>query len=106
MIKMTPEIQSQHDVWLNQIRGWENELEAMDRENGHNLKSTDSKEDRKQIEHFQNQFIVQKRRLDQMKHNIKIYGGNKSKGDAELDDYRAYFNELQDEFEAFCNKFS
>ncbi len=106
MTETTPEIQIQHDTWLDQIRAWENELEAMDQENGHNMEHAKSKEDRKQVEHFQNQFIVQKGRLDQMKHNIKIYGGDTDKGDAELKDYEGYLNELKDEFEAFCNKFA
>ncbi len=106
MTETTPEIQSLHESWLNQIRAWEKEVEAMDQENGHNSERAISKEDRKQVEHFQNQFIVQKGRLDQMKHNVKIYGGDAEKGTQEINDYAAYLNELKDEFESFCNKFS
>ena len=106
MTETTPEIQSLHETWLNQIRAWEKEFDAMDQENGHNMEQAATKEDKKKVEHFQNQFIIQKGRLDQMKHNIKIYGGDVEKGSQELSDYEEYLNELKDEFEAFCNKFS
>lgn len=106
MTDTTPDIQSLHEVWLNQIRAWEKELDAMDQENGHNMEKASTKEERKHVEHFQNQFIIQKDRLDKMKHNIKIYGGDAEKGNAELKDYEGYLNELKDEFESFCNKFS
>lgn len=106
MTETTSEIQSQHEVWLNQIRGWERELNAMDQENGHNMERASTKEDRKAVEHFQNQFIVQKGRVDEMKHNVKVYGGAEAQVTTDLSEYQNYLNGLKDEFEAFCNKFS
>jgi len=91
---------------LNQIRAWEKELDAMDKENGYNMGRTTLKEDEKKVEHFQNQFIIQKARLDEMKHNIKVYGGETARGGEELKEYGDYLEELRDEFASFCHQFS
>lgn len=106
MTETKAKIQNLQKTWLNQIRAWEKELDAMDKENGYNMGKTTNKDGLKKVEHFQNQFIVQKSRLDAMKHNIKIYGGEPRKGASELKEYGGYLSQLKDEFEAFCHQFS
>ena len=100
------ELTEEHKAWLDKIRGWEKEFESFEEANGTISVSYEGKDVRKQVEHWQNTFIVQKQRLDQMKHNIKIYGGNVEKGKEELDEYESYLNELKDEFEAFRSQWT
>ncbi len=103
MSQASTETQSQHEAWLNQIRHWESEVNDLESLNGEVAGRSETREFQKKVEHFQNQFIVQKNRLDQMKHNIKIYGGDLAKGQTEMDEYAGYFNGLKAEFESFTS---
>lgn len=100
------ELTEEHLAWLDQIRSWEKEIGSLEEVNGEIAISHDSKDVRKQVEHWQNTFIVQKQRLDQMKHNIKIYGGDTEKGQAEMNEYEGYYNGLKGEFDRFSNGLS
>lgn len=100
------ELTEEHKAWLDQIRGWEKELSSFEEMNGDIAVNHESKEVRKQVEHWQNTFIVQKQRLDQMKHNIKLFGGDHEKGRAELQEYADYYNQIKGEFDAFSSSLS
>lgn len=106
MNQIASELQAEHKVWLDQIRAWERELDTLADVNGEIVGKVDTKEARKKVEHFQNQFIIQKNRLDEMKHNIKIYGGNIDKGSQEIEEYREYYNTLKGEFDTFSASWS
>lgn len=101
MDNTAPELKTEHQEWLNQIRSWEKELSSFEEVNGEIAARAADQEARKQVEHFQNQFIVQKQRLDQMKHNIKVYGGNPERGSSEITEYAQYYQELKNEFDRF-----
>lgn len=101
MSQVSTELKEEHESWLDQIRNWEKEVGEMERHNGEISGRSESREFLKRVEHFQNQFIVQKNRLDQMKHNIKIYGGDLSKGQSEMDDYAGFFAGFRTEFDDF-----
>jgi predicted nucleic acid-binding Zn-ribbon protein len=105
MDTITSKLEDSHKDWLNQIRSWERELNEMEEVNGQIVEKIDNKEGQKKVEHFQNQILIQKQRLDQMKHNIKIYGGNLEKGQKELEDYRGYYDEFRSEFNGFTGQF-
>ena len=96
----TTEIQVEREALLGQIRAWEHELDDMSAENGRLVLNAEALEDKKLIAHFENQFVIQKNRLDKMKHNVKITGGHEGSGD-ELKEFKVYFDKLQDAFVAF-----
>ncbi|MEM0997161.1 MAG: hypothetical protein AAGN35_08785 [Bacteroidota bacterium] len=106
MDTITSKLEDAHRNWLDQIRAWERELTEMEEVNGHIVEKTDSKDAHKKVEHFQNQILIQKQRLDQMKHNIKVFGGNVEKGQQELDDYRTFYEGFRDDFSGFSNQYN
>ena len=106
MSNTVSELTADHQGWLNQIRGWETELQSLEEINGSIAVNHENKDIRKQVEHWQNAFIVQKQRLDQMKHNIKLYGGDVAKGSSEINDYASYYNNLKNEFSSFSGNLS
>jgi peptidoglycan hydrolase CwlO-like protein len=103
MNTITSKLDAEHKEWLNKIRSWESELGEMESENGNIVARTESKDDQKKVEHFQNQILIQKERLDQMKHNIKLYGGDLDKGTAELKEFGTYYDTFKSEFAEFTS---
>lgn len=100
------ELKPEHKEWLNEIRAMEKEIEDFSKRNGEIVEGAPDKETKKKIEHFENQFTIQLQRLDQMKHNIKVYGGDIDTGRADLDEYKTYYSELKGEFQNFSSKFN
>jgi sulfur relay (sulfurtransferase) DsrC/TusE family protein len=103
MIAMNPstsEVQTEREALLGRIRAWENELDQMSAENGRVVLNAQSTEDRKLVDHFENQFAIQKNRLDQMKHHVKLTGGHAGSSN-ELNEFGGYFDRLKEEFVAF-----
>lgn len=100
------ELKPEHQGWLDQIRAMEKEIEQMTQRNGEIVAAAADNEARKRVDHFENQFTIQLRRLDQMKHNIKLYGGDLDAGQKEMDDYAHYYGSLKDEFNAFASGFN
>ena len=105
MDTITSKLEDAHKDWLNQIRSWERELTEMEEVNGQIVEKIGSKDGQKKVEHFQNQILIQKQRLDQMKHNIKLYGGDLEKGQSDLDEYRGYYDNFRAEFDGFSGEF-
>ncbi len=85
---------------MDRIRAWERELDGMSGENGRVVMNAVTVEDKKLVDHFDNQFTIQKNRLDQMKHNVKLTGGHPDLR-KELDDFGVHFDKLNAEFIAF-----
>jgi hypothetical protein len=97
MEKVASEFNDQQQAWLQKIRSMETELDRLATLNGEIASRIGNSERIRQVEHFQNQFIVQKSRLDEMKHNVKIYKSNPG-----LEDYENYLGGLIDEFKTFA----
>jgi chromosome segregation ATPase len=106
MNSSTTELQAEHQAWLGQIREWEHELNALSAENGNLVMRADSVDAKRSVDRFENQISIHKVRLDQMKHNIKLYGGDIQRGQAELDECGEVINELKEEFRAFAHSLS
>jgi hypothetical protein len=100
------ELKPEHQGWLDQIRAMEKEIRQMTQRNGEIVAAAADSEARKRVDHFENQFTIQLRRLDQMKHNIKVYGGDLDAGKKELEDYIHYYGSLKDEFNSFASGFN
>ena len=106
MNTITSKLDAERKEWLDKIRSWESELGEMESENGKIVARTESKDAQKKVEHFQNQILIQKQQLDQMKHNIKIYGGDLEKGQTELNEYNEYYNTFRNEFKSFTSQYN
>ncbi len=91
------ELTNDQKIWLEKIRSMEHELDRLANVNGELAGKIGTADRIRQIEHFQNLFIVQKGRLDEMKHNVKIYKTNPG-----LEDYEGYFKSILGEFEEFA----
>lgn len=100
--ELTPE----HQQWLDEIRAMEREIESMTERNGEIISAAPDKETKKKIDHFENQFTIQKQRLDEMKHNIKLYGGDIEAGRKDLEEYKTYYGNLKSEFDGFASSFN
>jgi hypothetical protein len=109
-----------HLDYLNRLEFYTEEIAILkERLNEVTAKNTD-KEVLKQVEHFQNQFIIQRNNIDELKHTIKIHENElqmevaknptavdhrKVSVDDKTQDFMRYFeqnfNELRKEFNLF-----
>lgn len=105
MSQGTSEVQVEREALLGRIRAWEKELDELSAENGQVVMRAQSGEDKKLVAHFENQFMIQKNRLDKLKHHVKITGGDGHTAQ-ELDDFSVFFAKLQSEFVAFYESLS
>lgn len=100
------ELSKEHQGWLDQIRSMEKEIEHMTQRNGEIISAAADKEQRKKVDHFENQFAIQLETLDQMKHNIKLFGGDIEAGNKELQEYASYYDTLKNAFNEFASGFN
>ncbi len=96
----TTEIQTEREALLGQIRAWEHELDEMFAENSRLVMNAETIEDKKLVAHFENQFAIQKNRLDQMKHQLKLAGASSSIQEG-VSEFASYFSSFRDAFVAF-----
>lgn len=61
----------EHSQWLNKLSFYKDEISIMQNRLEEIAQKNNSKEIRMQIEHFQNQFIIQQSNIDKLKHHIK-----------------------------------
>ncbi len=61
----------EHQLWLNDVKFYYDELKIYQKLLEETASKNTGLEVMKHIEHFQNQFIIQKEQLDILKHNIK-----------------------------------
>ncbi len=64
-------LHEEHKQWLNDLDFYKDELIIMQNRISEIAKKNSSKEILAQVEHFQNQFIVQKEQIDILSHDIK-----------------------------------
>jgi hypothetical protein len=75
ILMKTEKIYTQHTenvAWANNAAFYRDELKVMDNRLQEIASKYTSKEVLKQVEHFQNQFIIQKERLDELNHQINL----------------------------------
>jgi hypothetical protein len=101
MNSSTTEVQVEREALLSSIRAWEKELDELSAENGQVVLKAESSEDKKLVAHFENQFTIQKNRLDKMKHHVKISGGD-AHTQADLQEFSTFLDKLRSEFVAFA----
>lgn len=70
MEKKIYEMHQEHAEWLNKLAFYKDELEIMKNRLAEIAQKYTSNDILAQVEHFQNQFIVQAEQLDILKHNI------------------------------------
>ena len=69
--KYVYDLHSEHVAWLQQTGFYRDELTIMGRRLSEVASRNNSKEIQVQVEHFQNQLIIQRNQLDYLHHNIK-----------------------------------
>jgi hypothetical protein len=106
MNQSTSELQIENrDTLLTRIREWEKELDELIAENGQVVMKAQTNEDKKLVDHFENQFAIQKNLLDKMKHRIKLNGSGEHV-QSELNDFGVHYDKMRSEFVAFSESLS
>lgn len=63
---------SENEAWMNNVAFYRDEISIMQGRLQELASKNTSKDLLKQVEHFQNQFIIQNQHLDELKHNINL----------------------------------
>jgi ribosomal protein S15P/S13E len=64
------ELHFEHQLWISQAKFYADELKIYQKKLGEISTKNTAEDIRKQIEHFQNQFIIQKEQLDILTHQV------------------------------------
>lgn len=91
---------------LDTIRDMEKELRKMDGRNGSITQQIVDPEAYKEVEHFQNQFIIHNGQLDSLKHELKLRGVTPDQDPETLREYERLFDRLRSEFDDFSSRFN
>ena len=117
------ELHAEHNEWQNKIKFYKDELKKFETELSEAIKVNADHDSMAEVEHFQNQFIMQREHLDIMRHDFKQYenaiehmqqhevdntveglhvlqGNNKER----LEQFEKLFHELRHEFYEFLHK--
>ncbi len=116
-------IGTDHTIWLKGFGFYKDELDIMESRLAEIASRNTTFEARQGVEHFQNQFIVQRNNIDELKHEVNLYveklgvdaqqhGGrmesNMVAGHAALhekyEDFERVMNILRHEFNEFLSK--
>jgi hypothetical protein len=73
---------TEHQEWLKAIDFYDNEIDILENRLSEIAKKNTSHEAMEGVEHFQNQFIIQRNNIDELRHNINEHA-HKTKLDAE-----------------------
>jgi ASC-1-like (ASCH) protein len=71
--KHIDELHFEHQLWLSQGKFYTDELKIYQARLGEIAIKNTNVDIRKQIEHFQNQFIIQKEQLDILNHEVNLH---------------------------------
>ncbi|CAN5420370.1 hypothetical protein BH09BAC5_BH09BAC5_28520 [soil metagenome] len=123
MDKPIIDLHTVHTEWLNKLAFYSDEIKVMKGRLEEIASKNNGKEIMAEVEHFQNQLIVQKENIDQTHHDIKAHENvieanidknptasdhRKLKDHPEMRDavnsFEKVFNELRHEFNAFLSK--
>lgn len=121
--KHLDELHFEHQLWRSEIRFYADELKIYQNRLDEIASKNNSTEVVKQIEHFQNSFIIQKEQLDITNHEIKVHEEALVKFAKEnpiaidhrlfddhtvihekVDTFRKLYTELKNEFKRFLEK--
>ncbi|RXK62126.1 hypothetical protein ESA94_03685 [Lacibacter luteus] len=112
-----------HQEWLKAIDFYDNELDILEERLAEVAKKNTGEEVMKGVEHFQNQFIIQRNTIDELRHYIhehegkvlrdvqihaghietqQVVGHNALK--EEFSGFEKVINELRDEFKRYLSK--
>jgi len=97
---------TEHQEWLNAIDFYKSEFDILQKRLAEIVTKNTSHDALEGVEHFQNQFIVQRNNIDELRHNINEHA-HKTKVDAEkhaghIEEALAEEHEkLKDEFSVF-----
>lgn len=112
-----------HDTWLKSISFYDDDLDTLENRLVEIVKKNNGHEAMAGVEHFQNQFIVQRNNIDELRHEINMHAG-KVALDAQahagrintsfatehatlkeqFDSFEKVINELRQEFNTFLSK--
>jgi len=123
MEKKIFEMHQEHAEWLNKLSFYKDELSIMKNRLAEIAQKNTSGDVLAQVEHFQNQFIVQAEQLDIVKHNIneheeylqqrlnenQVAADRQSSSDSpqireSVESFERIFNGLRQEFNQFLSK--
>ncbi len=123
MEKKIFEMHQEHAEWLNKLSFYKDELSIMKNRLGEIAQKNTSGDVLAQVEHFQNQFIVQAEQLDILKHHIneheeylqqrlnenQVAADHKTSSDSpqireSVESFERIFNGLRQEFNQFLSK--
>ncbi|MBK6936053.1 MAG: hypothetical protein IPH18_03590 [Chitinophagaceae bacterium] len=76
-------IGTDHTIWVNGLIFYKDEIKMMEARLTEVASKNTTFEASQDIEHFQNQFILQRNNIDELKHDVNIYVGNLAKGNRE-----------------------
>ena len=72
-VKTIKELHDEHKIWLNKLLFYQDELVIMAGRIAEVEKKNSSDEVLALVDHFQNQFVIQKEQIDILKHDIKSH---------------------------------
>ena len=68
--KHIDELHFEHQLWLNEAKFYTDELKIYQKRLEEVASKNNSEDVRKKVEHFQNQFIIQKEQMDTLNHHV------------------------------------
>jgi hypothetical protein len=74
--KHLADLHFEHSLWLNEAKFYADELKIYNKRLGEIASKNNKQEVTKQIEHFQNQFIIQKEQIDILNHDVNDHEKN------------------------------
>jgi hypothetical protein len=118
--KHIDDLHFEHQLWSSEAKFYADELKIYQNRLAEVAAKNTKAEVRKQVEHFQNQFIIQKEQLDTLNHEINVHEQWLAKYSAknpvaiehkffadhktmheQAEAFRKIYNELKDEFRRF-----
>jgi hypothetical protein len=114
---------NEHEQWLKSISFYDDDLDVLENRLTEIVKENNRQEVMTGVEHFQNQFMIQRNNISDLKHNIKKHASNVA-ADAqihagkmdeffvdehgnlksEVDSFEKVMNDLRHEFSLFLAK--
>lgn len=110
-----------HQDWLSRLEFYKEEIQILKERLKEIASKNSSQEVLAKVEHFQNQFIVQRNNIDELAHSIKVHEAKiiqeieknpvavehrKVENHSEEEDFMAYFEKNFSELRAEYNRFS
>lgn len=116
-------LSAEHHEWLNGLGFYKDDLQILENRLAEVASRNTQFEARQGIEHFQNQFVIQRNHIDELRHRInehasaigydasihagQVENGRQDEHEGLRDDYQSFekiINELRKEFNTFLTK--